>query len=191
MAKMDEVIRWCAQMRQESYHTIHSQVFVTEWAALETGFENIVAAILRTQRASAVSAVSQFKKNRNDIAAWPWTEDVCLEIAQKLDPKAKEATPDGGWDAYARLVTLFGWLGVSIPTTLPAAPTFNEASLVRNVIMHRYGRPTRGDTERVPELRQWVGRAIPMDRDRLHRYHQSMIEVFLAVAKRLWDLKWP
>ena len=174
-------IRWAKQMREENYHTINTQAFTSLWAAQESGHENVMAAMLLTNRDCAVGAAGRFAAGRYDIETWPWDEESCLEVAQKLDQKAKQAVPDGGWDACGRLAKVFDWLGVTVDVEPAAAARYNEASLVRNVIMHRYGRLSEGDIQRVPHLKEWAGKALPMTTARLGEYHQAVIDVHLAV----------
>jgi hypothetical protein len=169
VAKVEDLIRWAREMREQDYHAIHSSVFVNLWAAQEAGNENVIAAIVRTHLPSAEGAAEQFKVGRYDLASWPWPEDVCLELAQKLDTKAKTKTEDGGWDACARLQTLFSWLGVQFQVPPDAAVKYNEAALVRNVILHRYGRMGPQDAERVPLLSKYVARPLPITRERFMR----------------------
>jgi hypothetical protein len=88
--------------------SINILCFLSEWAAQESGLENTIAAIIQTIEPAAISVASRFAKGRYKIENWPWSESKCLEISQKLDSKAKEKTPDGGWDIASRLIVLFG-----------------------------------------------------------------------------------
>ena len=190
LAQADDNIRWAKEMREEGYHQTNAHAFLSQWAALEAGNENVIAAVIEKIRSAADAVAGRFSKGRYDISIWPWPEDTCLEIAQKLDQKAKNKTPDGGWDATARLSTLFRWLGVSFDIEKQAAIKFNEASMVRNIIVHRYGRPSASDIARDPLLSEWQGKSIPMTQDRLHEYHRAMIAVHLAICQGIWANGW-
>jgi hypothetical protein len=190
LAQADDNIRWAAQMREENYHRVHALSFLSEWAAQEAGNENVIAAILGTIEQAANAAADKFAKGRYNTKDWPWSDEKCLEIAQKLDQKAKEKTPDGGWDIASRLVVLFGWLGVSVSINPAIAAIYNEASMIRNVIVHRYGRLGPSDAARAPHLSEWAGRTVPMTRERLGRYHDAIIGVFLSVWQGIQTNGW-
>lgn len=181
LAQADDNIRWAKNIRSEDYHQIHTISFLSEWSAQEAGIENVLAAILETKEDAAEVAASKFANGRYDMKDWPWTNEKCLEIAQKLDQKAKEKTSNGGWDISARLALLFEWLGVKLEIKPKDASTYNEASMVRNVIVHRYGRLGANDVERAPHLGEWSGKTIPMTRDRFGEYHQAIVNVHLAI----------
>lgn len=121
---------------------------------------------------------------------WPWPKEQCLEIAQKLDQKAKDKTPDGGWDGAARLVTLYGWLGVSITVPSSASQQFNEASMVRNVLLHRYGRLGPRDLERAPHLAEFGNNSIQLTRARLAGYCQAVVDIHLAIMNGVMANGW-
>lgn len=190
LAQADDNIRWAKEIRSEDYHQIHTLSFLSEWSAQEAGTENVIAAVLETIKDAAEVAASKFASGRYDMKGWPWTNEKCLEIAQKLDQKAKEKTTDGGWDISARLVVLFGWLGITLKIQPEDASKYNEASMVRNVIVHRYGRLGTNDAKRAPHLLEWVGKTIPMTRDRLGEYHQAIVNVHLAIMNGVLANGW-
>jgi hypothetical protein len=190
MAQADDNIRWAKQMREENYHRVHTLAFLSEWAAQEAGNENVIAAILSTIESAAQAAIGKFAKGRYGIGDWPWSDEKCLEIAQKLDQKAKEKTPDGGWDIANRIVILFGWLGVSVSIDSQTAAIYNEASMIRNVIVHRYGRLGPSEIARAPHFSEWVGRTAPMTRERLGQYHTAIVGLFLAIFQGIRANGW-
>ncbi|MBB3121135.1 hypothetical protein [Pseudoduganella violacea] len=190
IAQADDTIRWAKEIRSESYHQIHTLTFLSEWSAQEAGTENVIAAILETIKDAANVAASKFSVGRYDMKDWPWVNEKCLEIAQKLDQKAKEKTADGGWDISARLAVLFGWLGVTLKVEPEVAAKYNEASMVRNVIVHRYGRLGTNDVKRAPHLSEWIGKTVPMTKDRLAEYHQAIVDVHLAVMNGVLANGW-
>ena len=190
VARADDTIGWAKQMREEGYHRVNALCFLSEWAAQEAGNENVIAAIVGTIKASGEVAAAKFPNGRFNTAVWPWSDEKCLEIAQKLDQKAKDKTPDGGWNAAGRLVVLFGWLGVSVDIKQQASEKYNEASMVRNVIVHRYGRLSSADASRAPHLLEWIGKTIPMTRDRIREYHDAIIAMHLAISQGIWAKGW-
>jgi hypothetical protein len=190
IAHAEELIDWAKQMRSEGYHTMNTHVFITLWAAHEAGIENVVATIVRTIRHAAHEAGSKFRRGRYDIDAWPWPEEDCLALAQKLDVRAKEQTPNGGWDSVARLKTLFGWLGTSISLEPAMADHYNEAAMARNVIAHRYGRLGPSEVAHAPRLSEWLGQALPMTVERFRQYHSAIIGMHLAVSNAVWSAGW-
>lgn len=171
--------KWAVEQRNEDYHRTNVLAFLSLWAAQEAGNENIAAAILGTIRSAAVAAAGRVRGY--DIANWPWAEEDCLDLAQKLDGRAKAPPPDGGWNACGRLVTLFGWLGVELNVSKPVAEKFNEASMIRNVLLHRYGRLGSRDLQRAPHLSIYQGKGVQITRERLSEYYQAVIAVHLAL----------
>ncbi len=180
IAKLEDVSRWAGQMRSEDYHTVNTHVFVSLWSAHESGNENVIAEILRTDAGAAEISANKFKVGRYKVDEWPWSEETCLEIAQKLDVKAKTETLNGGWDACSRFQTLFSWFELTVSVDACVAMKYNEAAYVRNVILHRYGRLGPQDAVRFPELAPWVGEVLPIDVNRLLAYHQAIVTVHLA-----------
>ncbi len=190
LAGTEDNLRWAAEMKTEDYHRTNVLAFLSFWAAHEAGSENIIAAILGTVQAAAEAAAGKFPVEKCDIAKWPWPEDQCFDLAQKLDQKAKVKTLDGGWDAAARLVTTYNWLGVSITIPFQSSAKFNEASMVRNVLLHRYGRLGPRDIERVPHLAEYRHESVHLTRARLNEYFQAVIDVHLAIMKGVFATGW-
>jgi len=190
VAKAEDNLRWAAEMKAEGYHRTNVLSFLSFWAAYEAGNENIISAILSSIQPSATSATEQFKKGKYVIANWPWAEDQCLEIAQKLDQKAKDKTQDGGWDVAARLTTLYGWLGVTIAVPKIASEKFNEASMVRNVLLHRYGRLGQRDMARAPHLAEFKNKAIQLTQPRLDEYYLALTDVHTAIMDGITATGW-
>jgi hypothetical protein len=187
VAQLDDVVHWISEVKSDDYHTVNTHVFITLWAAQEAGIENVISEILRTSKSAAQIASERFKPGKYPVADWPWTELMCLEIAQKLDAKAKNATDNGGLNIAKRIMTLFSWFGLHIIVDDTTTRKYNEASRVRNVILHRYGRLTARDAEDFPELSQWVDEIMPITVERLKSYYQSVIAVHLAIAKAIFD----
>lgn len=190
LAQAEDNLQWAAEMEAENYHRTNVLAFLSLWAAHEAGSENIITAILSTIEFAAESAANKFSQGKYDMAKWPWSEELCLEIAQKLDQKAKEKTPDGGWDTAARLTTLYGWLGVTISIPLQSSARFNEASMVRNVLLHRYGRLGQRDITRAPHLEEYRNKAVQLTRARLEEYHQAIVDVFIAIMNSITATGW-
>jgi hypothetical protein len=190
VAQADDNLLWAAEMKAEGYHRTNVLSFLSFWAAYEAGNENIITAILSTIQLSAVAATEKFAQGKYVITNWPWTEDQCLEIAQKLDQKAKDKTQDGGWDVTARLTTLYGWLGVVVTVPKPASEKFNEASMVRNILLHRYGRLGQRDIARAPNLAEFENKAIQLTRPRLNEYYQAVVDVHIAIMTGISTTGW-
>ena len=190
LAQAEDNLRWAAEMKAEDYHRTNVLAFLSFWAAHEAGSENIITAILSTIQPAAMSAADKFAFGKYNIANWPWPEEQCLEIAQKLDQKAKGKTPDGGWDSAARLTTLYSWLGVTLIVPSPASEKFNEASMVRNVILHRYGRLGPRDIVRAPRLAEFKNKTVQLTRARLGEYYQAVVDVHLAVMNGVTATGW-
>ena len=190
VAQAEDNMRWVSEMQAEDYHRVNVLAFLSLWSAYESGTENIIAAALETINSAATAAADKFARGTYDMASWPWSDEKCLEMAQKLDQKAKQKTPDGGWDVAARLTTLFGWLGADVAIPPHASNTLNEASMVRNVLLHRYGRLGPRDIERAPHLAVNANNAVQITRERLGQYSQAVNETHIAVMEGVYAAGW-
>jgi len=190
MAGIDDTKNWAVSVREEGYHQINILCFLSEWAAQESGLENTIAAIIQTIEPAAISAASKFANGRYTMSNWPWSDSQCLEIAQKLDSKAKEKTPDGGWDIANRLIVLFEWLGVILKIPLDAASKYNEASMIRNVMLHRYGKLGDSEIRRAPHLSEWLEKTLPITQQTVTEYHNAIISIHLAIFTAIRENGW-
>lgn len=189
-AQADDNLRWLEQMESEDFHRVNVLSFLSLWAAYESGNENIIASIIETHQSAAISAAGKVSPKKYANLRWPLTEEECLEIAGNLDPKAKKATPDGGWDVAARLTTLLSWLGVDIDIPAESAASLNEASMVRNVLLHRYGRLGPRDIERAPHLVESDNKAIKITRSRLRQYSNAVRVVNVSIMNGVTKAGW-
>jgi len=186
IAHLEDVSRWAAEVESESFHTVNTHAFITLWAAQEAGIENVIAEIIRTSRYAAEIASEKFAGGKYPVSNWPWPESTCLEIAQKLDTKAKNATKDGGEDIARRVTTLFSWFELKLKMDDATAKKYNEASMVRNVILHRYGYLSSQNVESFPELSEWVGEILPITTERLTSYYNAITSMHLAIARAVF-----
>ena len=177
---------WASKMHEEDYHELNTYVLLAFWAAQEAGIENILAAVLANSENAAEVASTKFKADRYPIGEWPWPESTCIEIAQKLDQKSKEATKNGGVDVSSRIQNLFFWLGMILEIEEQQAQNYNEASMARNVILHRYGRLSEKDTERFPHLKSWTDAVLPITTERLNTYYNAVTAMHVAIARAVW-----
>ncbi|WP_146228715.1 hypothetical protein [Xylophilus ampelinus] len=187
VANLEDISRWAAEVESEDFHIVNSHAFITLWAAQEAGIENILAEIIRTSHYAAQISSSKFPADRYPFSDWPWSESICIEIAQKLDTKAKNATKEGGDDIAERIVALFSWFDLDVKTDDSIANKYNEASMVRNVILHRYGHLNSRNVEKFPELSQWIGEILPITTERLNSYYHAVTTTHLAIAQAVWS----
>lgn len=165
---------WAQQMQSENYHDMYTHALVSMWAAFEAGMENSAAAFIEYDRQAAAEASALFKDNRYPIASWPWPRELCLSVAQGLDLKAKNATPNGGINIFNRLQTLFAWLGIKITSDDRIATGLAEACSLRNIILHRYGEISSKDAMDIPSFAPWVGKVIPITEERFTDYYNAI-----------------
>lgn len=144
------------------------------WAAFEAGMENSAAAFIQHDRQAAAEASALFKENRYPIASWPWPRELCLSVAQGLDLKAKNATPDGGINIFNRLKALLAWLGIKITNDDRIAADLAEACSLRNLVLHRYGEISSKDATDIPRFAAWVDKVIPITEERFTAYHKAI-----------------
>ena len=185
-ARDKSIARWATRMHAEDYHELNTYVFLALWAAQEAGVENILGAMLTSSSRAAEVASSKFKSNRYSMGDWPWDGVTAIEVAQKLDQKAKELTENGGTDISRRIQTLFSWFDVEIGLEEGAVKSYNEASMVRNVMLHRYSRLSQRDVDSFPHLEEWKNEVLPITTVRLNAYYSSVIAIHLAIAKAIW-----
>ncbi len=176
-----EVGPWAIEMREQGYHELFTHSFVGMWAAFEAGIEDTATAFIQNSYVAAANIAPKFKKDRYPIEKWPWPAETCAEIAQKLDVKAKEATLNGGVDLCARLVTLFSWLDIDIATEPSPSIGLTEASLMRNIIVHKYGKIDEGDVTVVPRLAAWQRKVMPVGRDTFSAYYKAVTDFSIAL----------
>jgi hypothetical protein len=190
VALAEDNMRWASEMQAEDYHRINVLALLSLWSAFESGTENIIASALGTVYVAATSAIGKFPAGRYEEGDWPWTDETCLEIAQKLDQKAKSETPDGGWDVAARLTKLFGWIGADVAISPATSKKLNEISMVRNVLLHSYGRLRTRDIQRAPHLVVNENKAVHITRDRLTEYSQAVNDTHIAVMNGVFAAGW-
>lgn len=187
IAQFEDVSRWAGDVKSEGYHTVNTHVFITLWAAQEAGVENIIAEIIKTSKKAADIASGKFPSGKYSVHSWPWSESMCLEISQKLDSKAKNAISNGGEDLARRMMTLFSWFDLKVELDDTVIDKYNEASLVRNVIMHRYGYLSAENVANFPDLVPWVGMVLPITNERLNSYYEAVKTMYLGLAKAVWS----
>lgn len=168
-------------MKQESYHDLYVHSFIGMWSAFETGIENIVADFIYNDRSVAITVSELFKAGRYEAENWPWSKSTCLEIAQKLEPKAKRETDNGGIDIFARLKTMFGWLNIHIKLDNDHQAALAEANRMRNILLHRNGEISKKDALDFPILSEWEGSVMPLNKEIFNRYYNGMSHSFIAL----------
>lgn len=180
---LEDISRWAGIVQSEGYHTVNTHVFIALWAAQEAGLENVISEIIRTSDCAAKIVSEKFQSGKYSLADWPWSKSTCLEIAQRLEKKAIKASADGTVNIARRTITLFSWFGLNIEVDAGKARKYNEASMVRNVILHRYGQLAPHDVKDYPELVEWVGKVLPITTERINSYYDAVIAMHLAMAK--------
>ncbi|WP_157225845.1 hypothetical protein [Pseudomonas sp. 313] len=186
---LSDINSWAKRSRKEDFHTVNSHAFITAWAAQEAGMESIIAEIIRTSDSAAVIALSKLGSGTYSSLPRPWEEDVCLDIAKKLERKAIKATPNGVEDIALRMATLFSWFGIEMKLRQETILAYNEASLVRNTLLHRYGYLEPRHANKFPALAQWSDKVIPMSTERARRYHQAIADLIVALSNGFFACK--
>jgi len=178
-----EVGRWALEMRSQDYHELYTHAFIGMWAAFEAGVEDTVASVIERDNQAARAAVSRFKKDRYPIDMWPWSRTLCAEISQKLDQKARDATPNGGTDLFSRIRTTCSWVDVPVDEDSNLSIALAEASMVRNIIVHRYGQIDEGDAIAIPSLSPWVGNVMPIGQEKFIDYYRAITGTLMALMR--------
>ncbi len=181
LGSANELSNWAITMKEENYHELYVHSFIGMWSSFESGIENILADFINNDLVVAEKAISLFKAGRFNIEEWPWDKSICLEIAQKLEPKAKNNTEDGGINYFKRIKTLFSWFGISIEIEEQYQSSLSEANRMRNIILHRYGEISEKDAIDFPCFSHWIGQVKPLDKDTFNSYYKSMSMTFISL----------
>lgn len=183
LAMADELTKWAYQMEAENFHEIYVHSFIGMWSAFETGIENVIADFIENDRAAAISVIEKCKLRKYQLQEWPFNRDICLEIAQKIEPKAKAATINGGIDLYARFQTMFSWIGINIDMDEKHKRSLAEANRLRNILLHRYGEISIKDAKDFPSLENWVGSVMPLDTSKFTEYYECIISTLHSISE--------
>lgn len=180
---------WALKMKEENYHEIFTHAFVGMWAAFETGIENTTATIIQFDKVSAIECVKKFKIGRYPIEDWPWTPEICMEIAQKLDTKAKNLTENGGVNIFERIKTIFSWMSLEVIAEDETIKNLAEANKIRNTILHRYGVISNNDATDIPKLKSFVGNVMPIKEDIFFIYYNAIHVTLTSIARAIYNSK--
>jgi hypothetical protein len=185
LARADELSKWAKEMETQNYHELYVHSFVGMWSAFETGIENIVADFIENDKEIAVSLIEKFKPGRYKEDEWPFQREICLEIAQKIESKAKSSTQNGGLDLYARYQTMFSWMNIEIEVENKHRENLSEANRVRNILLHRYGEITEKDANEFPSLKNWIGSVMPLTKSKFTEYYESVISTLTSIMRAI------
>ena len=184
----EELSKWAKEMDGQDYHELYVHSFIGMWSSFEAGVENIIADFVQNDFEVAKKLIGKFKDGRYEIDKWPWNRNTCLEIAQKIEPKAKNATENGGLDLFARIQTMFSWLGIEIVIKDNEKIFLAEANRVRNILLHRYGEISEKDASDFPNLSNWVGSVMPLNKAKFTNYYKAisatLVSIMLGINKK-------
>ncbi|MCE5210106.1 MAG: hypothetical protein LLG40_00925 [Deltaproteobacteria bacterium] len=183
LANANELSAWAQKMDCESYHDLYINAFIGMWASFESGVENIIRDYVFNDKNVALVLSGLFKPGRYKIEEWPWPIETCMELAQKIDAKAKIETKDGGLRYANRLQKMFSWIGINLNLTDSSKDALDEANRVRNILLHRYGQVSEKDAHEFPILQNWVGGVMPIDKKKFLSYYNGIIEVLTMAVK--------
>lgn len=181
LSSAKELSSWAVNMQEENYHELYVHSFIGMWSSFESGIENILADFIYNDLAVAKKAISFFKPDRFNIKEWPWDKSLCLEIAQKLEPKAKNSIENGGINYFERIKILFSWFEIDIDIEEEYQNILSEANRMRNIILHRYGEISDKDAMDFPSLSPWIGRVKPLEKEIFNSYYKAMSRTFIAL----------
>lgn len=186
---LKELLKWATDSKKEDYHSINAQAFISIWAAQEAGLENIISALIQTEPSIANYFCTEHP-NKYNLSDWPWTEETCLEIAKKSDQWAKEKIKksDSASNASkqsARILEIFSWFNIEIKVSQETLETYDEASIVRNNLLHRYGELTEKERIGYPRLQAMKNKKIPITEKLLGEYTQSTTDLLASILKAI------
>lgn len=182
-----DLSQWALEMKMEKYHKIFTHAFIGMWAAFEAGVENTVATIIQHDKIYAEGCSKQFKSGRYPIDQWPWSPEICMDIAQKLDTRAKDQTQNGGVDIFGRIKTMFLWMDLVIVAEDKLINNLAEANKIRNTVLHRYGVISQNDAKDIPNLNQYIDNVMPIEEDKFFAYYEAIHGTLIAIAKGIFN----
>jgi hypothetical protein len=185
VAMAEELTLWAKEMEAENYHELYVHSFIGMWSAFETGIENVIADFIENDKSAAMLLISKFRSGKYEPSQWPFEKDICLEIAQKIESKAKEASINGGVDLYARLQTMFSWIDIKIDMEEKHKKSLAEANRLRNILLHRYGEITIKDAKDFPSLADWVGSVMPLDQTKFTEYYECLTSTLISISNEI------
>lgn len=186
-ASAEDLSNWAKEMNSQNYHEIYIHSFIGMWSSFETGLENTIADFLQNDYEVAKTLIGKFKSGRYEISNWPWNRSTCLEIANKIESKAKEANKDVSTDLFARIQTMFSWLGIEIKIEDKERHYLAEANRVRNILLHRYGEISEEDALNFPSLSNWVGSVMPFNKEIFTNYYDSIIKTLISIVSGIQE----
>ncbi|MFT7411662.1 MAG: hypothetical protein ACI9J4_000001 [Paraglaciecola sp.] len=176
-----ELSKWAVKMDEQEYHDLYVHSFIGMWSSFESGLVNIVADFIKNDRQVAINLSSKFKTGRFDVEAWPWNSETCLDLAQRIESKAKHDVENGGVDFFSRIQKLFSWLNISINVGEHEKLYLSEANRVRNILLHRYGVISEKDAREFSCLLPWVGSVMPLTKDKFTNYYNGISQTLISI----------
>jgi len=187
LASAEDLSKWAKEMNSQNYHELYVHSFIGMWSSFETGLENTIADFVQHDYEVAKMLIGKFKSGRYEISNWPWNRSTCLEIANKIENKAKDATKDVSLDLFARIQTMFSWLGIEIKMEDKERNYLAEANRVRNILLHRYGEISEEDALYFPSLSNWMGSVMPFNKEIFTNYYDSIIKTLISVMSGIQE----
>jgi hypothetical protein len=187
--QLGEVSNWALEMDQQNFHEVYVHSFIGMWSSFEAGLINIVADFIANDIEIAKNLSEKFKPGRFDIDNWPWNEETCLDLSQRIESKAKNETPNGGVNFFNRVQTIFSWLDIKIEIHDQEKQYLDEANRVRNILLHRYGEVSEKDAREISTLAPWVGTVMPLTHETFSNYYngisKTLVGIMQGIAKKI------
>jgi len=180
VAREQELQDWSEKMSSEGYHELFSMAFISMWSAFEAGIENLITTYIEHDKPLA-EKLHRDLGLKIQLTKWPWSFDERLGILRKIERKAME----GAVPYHTRIIKMLSYIEVTVlesEARIPhAMPNLDEASRVRNIILHRYGEVGDRDVESCPALAPWLNKTIPFNDDRFRRYNDAITVTLVAI----------
>jgi hypothetical protein len=181
LANAKEISSWTEEMKQEEYHDLYVHSFIGIWSSFEAGLENCFSDFIENDRISAENLSSKFKPGKYNMKEWPWSKEFCMNMASKLDLRAKQLTENSGIDYFKRLKTIFSWLNIEITIKESNAYYISEANRMRNIILHRNGVIDSQDVLDFPLLKEWENSVMPFNGKTFNNYYNAITEILISI----------
>ncbi len=178
LAEAPLLSQWAAELRKEDYSTVNSHSLISIWSAVEVAVEDTVVLIL-SKDPSAVDVVSAAGVKTAGFGEGPLTEEEARRLfTNRIQRKIGENLRVG--EFYTRVLGLFG---LTISLSNHALSKLEEANWVRNCLMHRGGIIDAKAAQSVATLRPFLGRKLPLTKQRYLEYHDAIGKLLGAIME--------
>jgi hypothetical protein len=166
---------WARELQQEDFSTINKHSLISIWSALEVAVEDTIVLVL-SKNPAALTMISTADDKAPKLESGPVSEEKARRIFKDLERKERNQLKVG--QCYIKLLSLFGIHFSCGDHVLSKLEEFNS---VRNCLLHRGGVIDEKAAQSVEALRPYLGRQLPITKDRYLEYYKAVSEFLGAM----------